>query len=224
VVLRLTLRWLLVLLAFAGCEQVTGPTPVTPSNTIVRFDENYGPASAAGWRWGLGVLAPQGQDITEPPSDHSFAWVFYVLRGSAEIGSSSGSRTIPAGAAAILPAGQIHTHRFPAQSQVLVFRPADRPFGDFHRATRLYESEGPLPVSPGRTYRIRVQEQTLQPWMPSPVTTDTGLAYVADGNVVVRGDGADRLQPTGSAFGLRSNLVLLTADAATARVILVDLY
>lgn len=213
-----------VLLALAGCEPVTGPTPVTPSNTVVQFDESYGPAPAAGWRWGLGVLAPQEQDITEAPADHLFAWVFYVLRGSTEIGSSSGSRTIPAGAAAIVPAQQVHTHRFPAQSRVLVFRPADRPLVDFHRSTRLYESAGLLPVSAGRTYRIRVQEQTLQPWTPSPVTTDTGFAYVAEGSLVVRDDGPDRVQPAGSAFGLRSNLILLTADAAPARVILVDLY
>jgi hypothetical protein len=215
---------LLALLVLAGCEQVTGPTAAIPLNSVVRFDESYGPAPAGGWRLGLAVIAPEGQDITESPVDHSFAWVFYVLRGSIEIGSSAGSRTIPAGAAAIVPALQVHTHRFPAQSRVLVFRPADRPFGDFHRGTRLYESEGLLRVSPGRTYRIRVQEQTLQPWSPSNVTTDTGFAYVAEGSLVVRDDGLDRVQPTGSAFGLRSNLVLLTADVSPARVILVDLY
>lgn len=215
---------LLVLLVLAGCEQALAPTPATPSNEVVRFDESYGPAPAAGWRWGLGVLAPEAQDITEPPTDHSFAWVFYVLRGSIEISSSTGSRTIPAGAAAIVPPGQDHTHRFPAQSQVLVFRPAERPFGEFHRGTRLYESDGLLPVSAGRTYRIRVREQTLQPWSPSSVTTDTGFAYVAEGSLVVRDAGPDRVQPTGSAFGLRSNLVLLTAGALPARVILVDLY
>lgn len=219
-----TLAALGAALALAGCEQVTGPTPATPSNSVVRFDENYGPAPAAGWRWGLGILAPQVQEITEPPTDHSFAWVFYVLRGSIEIGSSAGSRTIAAGAAAIVPSTQVHTHRFPAQSHVLVFRPADRPFGDFHRSTRLYESEGLLPVSTGRTYRIRVQEQILQPWSPGSVTTDTGFAYVAEGSLVVRDGGVDRVQPTGSAFGLRSNVVLLTADALPARVILVDLY
>ena len=221
-IVRLT--GLLVLLLLAGCEQVTGPTAVTPSDSVVLFDELYGPAPASGCRLGLGVIATEGQDVTEPAVDHSFAWVFYVLRGSMEIGSSAGSRTIPAGAAAIVPPEQVHTHRFPAQSRVLVFRPADRPFGDFHRATRLYESEGLLPVSPGRTYRIRVAEQTLQPWSPSNVGTDTGFAYVAEGSLVVRDEGTDRVQPTGSAFGLRSNLVLLTADAAPARVILVDLH
>jgi mannose-6-phosphate isomerase-like protein (cupin superfamily) len=215
---------LLVLLGVAGCEPVTGPTPASSSNAVVRFDESYGSAPAAGWRWGLGLIAPEAQDITEPPTDHSFAWVFYVLSGSIEIGFSTGSRTIQSGAGTMVPAGQLHTHRFPAQSRVLVFRPADRPFGDFHRGTRLYESDGLLPVSAGRTYRIRVQEQILEPWLPSSVTTDTGVAYVAEGNLVVRDASADRVQPTGSAFGLRSNLVLLTAGAAPARVILVDLY
>ena len=105
-----------------------------------------------------------------------------------------------------------------------VFRPADRPFGDFHRATRLYESEALLPVAAGRNYRVSIREHTVSAWSPTSVTSDTGFAYVVEGTLVIRDGDVERTQQTGTAFGLRSRLVLLTAGAAPARVLLVDLH
>ena len=213
------------LLVLAGCEPVTAPTPATPLTEVIRFDENYGPAPAAGWKWGAAIITTGAQEVTEDTARHGFAWVFYVLRGSTEIGSASGRQVLSAGQAAILPAGQDHTHRFPPQSEVLVFRPADRPFGEFHRGTRLYESDALLPVAAGQNYRVRIREQTISAWSPSSVTSDTGFAYVVEGPLVVRHGGVESIQQTGNAFGLLSRgLVLLTAGAAPVRVLLMDLH
>lgn len=215
----------LVLSVLTGCQAVTAPTPTTPLTEVITFDENYGPAPAAGWKWGVAVITTGALEVTEDTNRHGFAWVFYVLRGSTEIGTAAGRRVVSAGQAAILPAGQDHTHRFPPQSQVLVFRPADRPFGEFHQGTRLYESDALLPVTAGQNYRIRIREQAVSAWSPSSVTSDTGFAYVVEGPLVVRDGGAESIQQTGNAFGaLSRGLVLLTAGAAPVRVLLVDLH
>ncbi|SRR6266508_1982841 len=216
----------LALLVLTGCQQVTGPTPTTPLTEVTRFDANYGQAPAAGWKWGVAVITTEAQEVTDDTNTHSFAWVFYVLHGSTEIGSATGRQVLSAGQAAIVPAGQDHTHRFASQSQVLVFRPAERPFGDFHRGTRLYESAALLPVAAGQSYRVRIREQTLSAWSPSSVTSDTGFAYVVEGPLVVRDGAAETVQQTGNAFGLPSGLplLLLTAGATPVRVVLVDLH
>jgi mannose-6-phosphate isomerase-like protein (cupin superfamily) len=199
-------------------------TPTTPLTEVTRFDELYGAAPAADWKWGLAAITTGAQEVTDTTNSHNFAWVFYVLRGSAEIGSATGRQALSAGQAAIVPARQDHTHRFAPQTQVLVFRPADRPFGDFHRGTRLYESSA-LPVTAGRSYRVRIREQTLSAGAQSAVTSETGFGYVVEGPLVVRAGGAEGMQQTGAAFGLASQgQVLLSAGGTPASVVLVDLY
>lgn len=214
----------LAFLVLPGCQQVTGPTPTTPLTEVLQFDENYGPA-AAGWRWGVGLISTGSQEVTEDTTNHLFAWVFYVVRGSTEIGTATGRQVLSAGQAAIVPARQDHTHRFPPQSEVLVFRPSCAPCGELHRAVRLYDSDV-LPVTAGRNYRVRIREQTVSAWSPSSVTSDTGFAYVVGGPLVAREAAAESIQQTGNAFGLPPGqpLVLLTADATPGRVLLVDLY
>lgn len=213
----------LVFPVLAGCRQVTGPTPTTPLTELLQFDENYG-AAAASWRWGVGLISTGSQEVTEATTNHAFAWVFYVVRGSTEIGTATGRQVLSAGQAAIVPARQDHTHRFPPQSEVLVFRPSCAPCGELHRAVRLYDSDV-LPVTAGRNYRIRIREQTVSAWSPSTLTTDIGFAYVLEGPLVVRDGGADGIRQTGDAFGLLSRgLVLLTARATPVRVAVVDLY
>lgn len=213
----------LVFPVLAGCRQVTGPTPTTPLTELLQFDENYG-AAAASWRWGVGLISTGSQEVTEDTTNHLFAWVFYVVRGSTEIGTATGRQVLSAGQAAIVPARQDHTHRFPPQSEVLVFRPSCAPCGELHRAVRLYDSDV-LPVTAGRNYRIRIREQTVSAWSPSTLTTDIGFAYVLEGPLVVRDGGADGIRQTGDAFGLLSRgLVLLTARATPVRVAVVDLY
>lgn len=217
-------RALLAVLVLAGCDPVTAPTPTTALIEVIRFDENYGPAPAGGWKWGAAIIRTEAQEVTDATNRHGFAWVFYVLRGSTEIVNASGRQVLMAGQAAILPAGQDHTHRFAPQSEVLVFRPADRPFGEFHQGTRLYESDALLPVAAGQNYRVRIREQTISAWSPSSDASDTGFAYVADGPLVARNGNLDTIQPTGSVFGLLPRLVLLTAGAAPVRVLLMDVH
>lgn len=212
-------------LAFlAGCQQGNDATPTTPFAEVIRLDEDYGPAPAAGWKWGAALITTEAQEATEDANNHTFAWVFYVLRGSTEVATATQGHVLSAGQATIVPARQAHTHTYPPQSQVLVFRPAERPFGDFHRGARLYESEA-LPVTAGRNYRIRIREQTVSARSPSTLTTNTGFAYVLEGPLVVRDGAADSVRQTGDAFGLLSpGLVLLTAGATPGRVAVVDLY
>jgi mannose-6-phosphate isomerase-like protein (cupin superfamily) len=216
----------LALLVLAGCGTITGPTPVTPLNEVIQLDTSYGTAPAPGWKWGVAVYTTEAQEMTEDTARHSFAWVFYVLRGTTEIGSASGTTVLSAGQATILPAGLDHTHRFPPHSQVLMFRPADRPFGDFHRGTRLWESEALLPITPGQLYRVRVRERTASAWSPTSITADTGFAYVVEGPVVARGAAAEIVHQAGSVFGLPQGvpMTLLTAGTTPVRVLLIDLY
>lgn len=214
-----------VLIVFAsGCKQVTAPTAGSTAAGTITFDETYGVAPAAGWKWGVAAIDTDAQEITESSSSHSFAWAVYVVRGSTEIGTAAGTQVLSAGQAALVPAGQAHTHRFPPQSRVLLFRPADRPFGDFHRGTRLYESSGQLAVTAGQTYNLRIREQTVGAWSPVSGISDTGFAYLLEGAVLARDGAVDTLQGVNSTFGMLSRMALLTTAAGSARVLLVDLH
>lgn len=219
----------ILLLVSGSCTDspTPGPTSTSPSSTeVTRFDQSYGVVPGAGWRWGVGEIATGAQEVVEGTSTHAFAWIFHVILGSAEIGTAEGSRVISAGDTAIVPAGQNHTHRYAPQSRVLVFRPADRPFGEsFHRATRLYESATALPLTVGQSYSARIREQTLSAGSSS-VISDAGFGYVVDGTLVVSSAGNASTQRAGSAFGLQSGVsqLLFAVGGTSARFILVDLH
>ncbi len=211
--------------ALPTATSTPSPAPVSPSAGLVRFDADYGTAPSAGWKWGLGEIKTEVDERVESATTHNFAWMFYVVRGSMEIGTGDTKKTFTAGETAIVAARQDHTHRFLPQSHILVFRPADRPFGDFHRGTRLYESDAPLAVTTGQAYKARIREHVLAPGSAA-ITVDGHFSYVLEGSLTVR-DGATTLtQQAGTAFGIAPSGRQLLSNQGTApvRLIVVDLH
>lgn len=212
-------------LLLASCAQpAPTPTPPPPSIFATKFDVSYGTAPAAGWKWGVAEITTGAEERIEETNSHGFSWIFYVIRGSTEIGTADGKKVIPAGEAAIVPARQDHTHRFLPQSQVLVFRPADRPFAEFHRGTRLYESDTALALTAGQDYKVRIREFTLSPGSAGS-TVAANFGYVLEGTLTVRAGDAVTTQQAGKAFGLPSNVsqVVSNGGATPVRFILTDL-
>ncbi|MBI4234396.1 MAG: cupin domain-containing protein [Chloroflexi bacterium] len=219
-----TLTVLMIFVA-ACATSIPTPTPPPPSTVSTKLDVSYGAAPAAGWKWGVAEITTGAEERIENTANHGFAWIFYVVRGSTEIGTADGKMVIPAGEAAILPARQEHTHRFLPQSQVLVFRPADRPFGEFHRGNRLFESGAALPLTAGQDYKVRIREHTLSPGAAS-ITVDANFGYVLEGTLTVRAGDSVTTQQAGTAFGLPSNVrqVLSNGGTTPVRFILTDLH
>lgn len=201
------------------------PTPPPPPTVATKFDVSYGTAPATGWKWGVAEITTGAEERIEETNTHTFAWIFYVVRGSTEIGTADGKKVISAGEAAIVPARQDHTHRFLPQSQVLVFRPADRPFGDFHRGTRLWESDAPLALNAGQNYSARTREYTLSPGVAN-LTAEGNWGYVLEGALTLRAGDAVTTQQAGKAFGLPSNVpqVVSNGGATPVRFTLTDLH
>ncbi|MBI4308270.1 MAG: hypothetical protein HY684_05635 [Chloroflexi bacterium] len=217
---------ILAVILLQGCASPTPTlTPPPPSVVATKFDASYGSAPAAGWKWGVAEITTGAEERIEETNNHGFAWIFYVIRGSTEIGTADGKKVLAAGEAAIVPARQAHSHRFLPQSQVLVFRPADRPFGEFHRGAKLYESNTALPLTPGQAYKVRIKQLTISPGSAG-MTVDANFGYVMEGTLTVRAGDAVSTQQVGKAFGLPSNVTQVVSNGGTTpvRFILVDLH
>ncbi len=202
-------------------------TPPSAAQGVSKLDVSYGPAPATGWKWGVGDITTGAEERTEEtPEGHGFAWIFYVIRGSTEVGTADGKKVFSAGEAVMVPARQAHTHRYIPQSQLLVFRPADRPFGDFHRGNRLYESDAQLQLKAEQNYALRLREFTLAPKGSENITADGIFVYVVDGTVSVRAGDTVTTQQAGKVFALPSNVrhVLSNEGAASLKFILIDLH
>ena len=202
------------------------PTATAPATSIVKeYDAPYGVVPAAGWKWGVAEIATGAQEKTQDATRHGSAWVFYVVRGSMELGTADGKKTYRAGEAVMMPAQQDHTHRFEAQSQVLVFRPADRPFGDFHQGSRLWESESLIALTAGQSYSVRIREYTLAPGVAN-LTAQGDWVYVIEGTLTSRASGSATLHQAGAVLALTggSSQVLGNEGATPVRVIAVGVH
>lgn len=203
----------------------TAPTTTPATNIVTRFNASYGPAPEGGWKWGVAEMTIGAQEQTRDTDRHSNAWVFYVVRGSTELGTAEGKKVVQAGEAVLLPARQDHTHRYPTQSQILIFRPADRPFGDFHQGSRLWESESPLPLKAGQNYAVRIREYSIAPGVAN-LSAEGQWGYVIEGTVTLRDGGTTTPQPAGKVFALKadSSQSLGNQGATPARFIVVGLH
>ncbi len=203
------------------------PTQAALRGTVeTKMDVNYGTAPNTGWKWGVGEISIGAEERIEDTTSHGFAWVFYVVRGSTEVGTAEGNKVVQVGEAVTVKQRQNHSHRFPAQSQVLVFRPADRPFGEFHRGNRLYESDATLDLKAGQNYSMRIREFTLPPRGSETITIGASFGYMLDGTLTIRAGDAATTQQAGKVFILPSGEreVLSNEGVAPARFILVDLH
>lgn len=216
-----------------GPKGDTGPagptaTPPPPSTVAVKFDVSYGTAPAAGWKWGVAEFTIAAEERTEDTNRHAFPWIFYVIRGSTEVGASDGKKVISAGEAVIIPARQDHSHRFLPQSQVLAFllAPFDETLAQLHRGNRLYESNAPLGVKAGQNYAARIREFALSPRGSESITIEASFGYVMDGTLTIRAGDTVTTQQAGKVFALPSNVrqVLSNEGATPLRFILVDLH
>ncbi len=207
-----------------ACAQ-RAPTPA-PASVVTKLDTSYGAVPAAGWKWGVAEITTGAEGRTEDTARHRFTWAFYVVRGSTEVGTGDANKVIPNGEATLVPAEQDHTHRFLPQSQVLVFRPADRPFGEFHRGTRLYESSSTLDLKAGQSYSIRIREFTLASKASQSITAEAAFGYVLDGTLTVGTGSAAAAYQAGKVFDLPSKGAQTLRNEGTAplRFTLVDLH
>lgn len=193
------------------------------------MDVSYGTAPAAGWKWAVAEIGTAAEERTEDtPKGHDFAWIFYVVRGSTEVGNVDGKKVIPSGEAVLVPAGQAHSHRFFPQSLILVFRPfpTDNPPEAFHRGNRLYVSDTPLELKAGQNYAARIRDSTISPRGSESITINASFGYVLDGALTIRAGDTVTTQQAGKVFVLPSNLrqVLSNEGTTSLRFILVDLH
>ncbi|MBI2830885.1 MAG: cupin domain-containing protein [Chloroflexi bacterium] len=212
-------------LMLPACAKTAPTPPPTPTQIVTKFNVSYGAAPAAGWKWGVAELTTGADERTTSTARHGFAWIFYVVRGSTEVGIAGEKKVVSAGDAVLVPAQQDHTHRYPPQSQVLIFRPADRPFGDFHQGNRLWESDASLALNAGQNYSTRIREYTLAPGVAN-LTAEGQWGYVLEGTLTLREGGTATTHQAGKVFALTSNAsqVLNNEGPTPVRFIAVGLH
>ena len=115
-----------------------------------------------GWKWQVMQRTTGPAEVAEDSTNHGNFWVFYVLKGSTEVGIGDSRKVLGVDEATLIPERQEHTHRFPAQSEILGFhvRPSDRPPGDSHGGQLLFNSEQTI-EAPAGNYSVRLREFTL---------------------------------------------------------------
>lgn len=200
---------------------------------VTSLDASVGVPPAGGWKWAVMRRSTGSTDVTEVndnPNDHGNDWVFHVLRGSKDIGTPGGTVSLSVGETELLPARTLHTHRFPAQSDVLGFRvhsATARPPGEFHRGDRLFYSENALETTAGVSYKLRVRDFRLAPGQRLPGNIEAGpsFVYVVDGSLTLSGDQSSTAT-AGQILSLRPARTLVASNngAAELRFVLVDLH
>ncbi|MBI4332784.1 MAG: cupin domain-containing protein [Chloroflexi bacterium] len=201
-------------------------TPAAPPAAVeTKMDVSYGSPPAGGWTWGVADISTGPQERAEDTNNHGFPWVFYVVRGSTELGTAEGKKTLAAGEAMMISTRQDHSHRFFAQSQVLAFRPTPQRMAEFHRGTKLHESAASLGVKPGQNYSLRIRNFTIPPRGSESITAEASFGYVVEGTLSIRSGDNTTTQEAGKAFELPSNVeqVLSNEGAAPVKFMLADL-
>src|SRR3990172_9930780 len=79
----------------APAQSVT-PTLATPA-VSVKLEVGVGAPPATGWKWAVADFDIAADARTEGPHEHDFAWVFYAIKGSADVTVAGASKGISAG-------------------------------------------------------------------------------------------------------------------------------
>ena len=170
--------------AIPTAVQTAAPTLATPV-VSVKLEVGAGPAPAAGWKWAVADFDIAADGRTDGPHEHDFAWVFYAIKGSAEVTISGATKVVSAGEGVLIPAGQQHSHRYLPQSKHIGFhlRPADQPAAALHRGGTVLLSEKAIDLRAGSDYKLQIREFTFPPGSRTSenLTSDPNFGYVAEG-------------------------------------------
>lgn len=210
-----------------GTAVSTVAAGTAPSEVLTRLDSAIGAPPAVGWIWQVMRRTTGPADVAEDSTSHGNFWVFYVLKGSTEVGIGDRKEVLEVGEATLIPERQAHTHRFPAQSEVLGFhvRPSDRPPGDSHRGQLLFTSEETI-EAPAANHSVRVREFTLARGEQKEANIGTGpFAYVIEGTLSTRSGNIVSTTGAGNVLGLPGSGTVVVSNEGTAplKFILVDL-
>ena len=225
----------LIVSACSPAPAVPQPTPdstltatLVPAQGVLKLEESVGVPPAAGWKWAVSDFDIGADARTDGPHEHDFAWVFYAIKGSAEVTIADARKAISAGEGVPIPGGQQHSHRYLPQSKLIAFhlRPADQPAAALHRGGTVLLSEKALELRPGSAYKLQIREYTLPPGSRTSenLTSDPNFAYVADGVVSYRlGQTATTVEAGKSlVLPLNERYVISNEGTTPLRFVLVD--
>lgn len=169
---------------------VTPAVPVAPVIST-RLDVDAGSVPPAGWKWVVSEIniGTDPNAVPSTPTSHDYTHVFYVVKGSTQVGADNVTKTVPEGEAALVPAHQEHSHLYPPQSKVLAvhLRAADDPPGAKpHGGDKILLSDKPLVLETVSSLKLRVREFTLSPKSrTSDLTKYANFGYVLQGTLAI---------------------------------------
>ncbi len=224
----------LVVSACSPTPTVLQPTPDSataasvPAQGVLKLEVGAGAAPAAGWKWAVADFDIAADGRTDGPHEHDFAWVFYAIKGSAEVTISDAKKVFSASEGVLIPAGQQHSHRYLPQSKLIGFhlRPADQPAAALHRGGTVLVSEKALDLRAGSDYKLQIREYTFPPGSRTSenLTSNPNFAYVADGVVSFRQGQTASTVEAGKPLVLPLNETYVISNEGTTplRLVLVD--
>lgn len=211
---------------------VSVPSAVKQSTDFLsKLDVSIGAPPAVGWKWAVMKRAMGDAEVRESAKQHNENWVFFVIRGSAEIGADGGNKAVRDGEAIMIEKGKQHTLLYGPKTEILGFqvRQGDRQPGDMHWGALLYFSERNLEAKAGANYFVRLRELALAAGERRPETTlaDPNFVYVIDGTLTARpsGDAVSAIAAgTAGTLPLNMKLVLANEGNTPLRFVLADLH
>jgi len=210
----------------APAQSVT-PTVATPA-VSVKLEVGAGAPPAAGWKWAVADFDTAADARTDGPHEHDFAWVFYAIKGSADVTIAGANKVMSAGEGVLVPAVQQHSHRYLPQSKLIAFhlRAADQPAAALHRGGTVLLSEKALELRAGPDYKVRIREFIFPPGSRTAenLTADPNFAYVAEGAVNYRAGQTANTVEAGKPLVLPLNepYTLSNEGTTSLRLVLVD--
>ena len=208
------------------------PTPAAPVAPVIstRLDVDAGSVPPAGWKWVVAEIDTGTDPVTLQPTSHDYTYVFYVVKGSTQVGADNVTKTVPAGEAVLIPAHQEHSHLYPPQSRVLAIhlRPADDPPGAKpHGGDRILLSDKPLVLETVSNLKLRVREFTLSPKSRAvDLAKYANFGYVLEGTLAIVTDNDTIPVEANKVFALPLNgkIEARNESATPLRFILVDVH
>ena len=210
----------------APAQSVT-PTVATPA-VSVKLEVGAEAPPAAGWKWAVADFDTVADARTDGPHEHDFAWVFYAIKGSADVTIAGANKVMSAGEGVLVPAVQQHSHRYLPQSKLIAFhlRAADQPAAALHRGGTVLLSEKALELRAGPDYKVRIREFIFPPGSRTAenLTADPNFAYVAEGAVSYRAGQTANTVEAGKPLVLPLNepYTLSNEGTTSLRLVLVD--
>lgn len=230
-------------LMVTGCSPAApapqaSPTQASPAPTItatpiavesvLRLEQDVGSPPSAGWKWAVAESTTAAEELALGPHDHELAWIFFTIRGSAEVSTADGKKMLAGGQGVWIPARQQHSHRYLPQSSILAvhLRPADLPIGNLHGGRTLLVSDKPLEMNAGPTHKLRMHEYTFPPGsrMSENLTSDANFVYLTEGTLTLNvGQGASTVAAGGIvALPLNEKYTVANEGTIPLRLLVVD--